>query len=132
MRNITIQKNQYEILDTLYGLNIPDSFVNPKNKIGGGNGEAKLYVGNENQELINFFGARGFKISCFLLKNDLVRFLDETRTEYLNPTQDYRNINDLPGIWEDKKNKLQQYPEKIEFSIQDQNNLQGPRIYVNS
>ena len=52
---------------------IADSFVVRQNKIGGGNGEAKLYVGNDNNEIRGFFGSSGFTIPCFLLKRDLLK-----------------------------------------------------------
>ena len=44
---------KYEVVDTLEYITLADSFV--KNKIGHGHGEAKLYVGNENERLLAFF-----------------------------------------------------------------------------
>lgn len=43
--SIRIGGETYEVMDALNNITLADSFV--KNKIGGGHGEAKLYVGNE-------------------------------------------------------------------------------------
>ena len=47
--------------DTIDKLTIADSFVVPSNKLGRGNGEAKLYIGNEEENLRNFYGPSGFE-----------------------------------------------------------------------
>ena len=67
---IKILNNDYKVLDAKEKITIADSFVVRQNKIGGGNGEAKLYVGNENDEMRDFFGNSGFVyafqgLSCF-------------------------------------------------------------------
>ena len=67
---ITVHGVKYKILDALEYVTLADSFV--KNKIGTGSGEAKLYVGNERDRLINFFG--DFVGEAFLLKEDLLDF----------------------------------------------------------
>ena len=46
-------------------ITIADSFVVPSNKLGNGNGDGKLYLGNENSFLRNFYGSNGFNIKCF-------------------------------------------------------------------
>lgn len=132
MNRLTILNSEYEILGKLENISIADSFVSPKNKIGSGNGEAKLYVGQDNQTLQRFFGERGFNASCFLLKQDLIQYLDEVRKEHKAPTQEYRNKETLESIWESKLAKITALEETINFQIQDQNNLNGPRIYINS
>jgi len=130
---IVINNSQFEIESELSGLNIPDSFVLRINKIeGSGNGEAKLFLGYEGEKLTNFFGPRGFNADCFLLKEDLVEFHNISRKEYSNPTQEYKNKDDLQAIWEDKNQKIQTLPNIIEFHIQDQTQIQGTRIYANS
>lgn len=45
---IKILNIDYKVLDAKEKITIADSFVVLQNKIGGGHGEAKLYVGNEN------------------------------------------------------------------------------------
>ena len=75
---IKIKGKRFQVLDTKEKITIADSFVVRQNKIGGGNGEAKLYVGNDNKGLRKFFGSEGFVIKCFLLKEDLIKYLKET------------------------------------------------------
>ncbi len=49
-----INGTKYQILDVLNNITLADSFV--KNKIGKGHGEAKLYVGSEENRFKDFFG----------------------------------------------------------------------------
>ncbi len=86
---INILNKIYQVEDAKEKITIADSFVVRKNKIGSGNGEAKLYVGQENDETRIFFGGTDFTVRCFLLKKDLIRYLEETKIEYLNPEQSY-------------------------------------------
>ncbi len=129
---IQIAKNNYVVIDAKEKITIADSFVVRQNKIGGGNGEAKLYVGNNNLEVRNFFGNTGFSIQCFLLKKDLLQYLEETKTEYLKPEQPYINKEQLPNLWNERKRKIQNLPEMIEFEVEEQTQIAGPRVYVNS
>jgi hypothetical protein len=73
---ILIVNHSYKVIDTKEKITIADSFVVRQNKIGGGNGEAKLYIGQDNDETRNFFGNNGFSIPCFLLKQDLQKYLE--------------------------------------------------------
>jgi len=129
---IELLNQDFKVLDTKEKITIADSFVVRQNKIGGGNGEAKLYVGNDNQEIRDFFGAAGFAIPCFLLKRDLLRYLDETKAEYITPEQPYVNKEQLPNLWNERKQKIEQLPDKIEFEVVEQTQIAGPRIYVKS
>ena len=129
---ITILNQEYEVLDTKEKITIADSFVIRQNKIGGGNGEAKLYVGHDSQEIREFFGQASFSIKCFLLKKDLSNYLEETKVEYLNPEQAYINKSILPNLWKERVEKINQLPELIEFEIIEQSQIAGPRIYVKS
>jgi len=72
---IEILNKRFEVIDAKEKVTIADSFVVRQNKIGFGNGEAKLYVGNENKEIRKFFGTLGFSLDCFLLKADLIKYL---------------------------------------------------------
>src|SRR5690554_3176059 len=110
---IKLLNQDFKVLDTKEKITIADSFVVRQNKIGGGNGEAKLYVGNDNQEIRSFFGSEGFAIPCFLLKRDLLKYLEETKAEYINPEQPYVNKELLPNLWNERKAKIEQLPEKI-------------------
>ena len=129
---ITILNKQFDVVETKEKITIADSFVVRQNKIGGGNGEAKLYVGQDNQEVRDFFGNNGFVIKCFLLKKDLLKYLEETKVEYLHPEQAYVNKDILPDLWETRKEIILGLPEIIEFEIQEQTQISGPRIYVKS
>ena len=129
---IKLLNKDFKVLDTKEKITIADSFVVRQNKIGGGNGEAKLYVGNDNKEVRDFFGLTGFAIPCFLLKRDLLKYLEETKAEYINPEQPYINKNLLPNLWNERKTKIEQLPEKIEFEVVEQTQIAGPRIYVKS
>jgi len=129
---INILNRTYGVIETKEKVTIADSFVVRQNKIGQGNGEAKLYVGQDNENVRDFFGNRGFTIQCFLLKKDLLKYLEETKIEYLKPEQPYVNKVDLPELWEQRKQKIKSLPEMIEFEIIEQTQISGPRIYVKS
>lgn len=129
---IQIGSSNYSVIDAKEKITIADSFVVRQNKIGGGNGEAKLYVGNDNHEVRSFFGNRGFTIPCFILKKDLLQYLEETKTEYLKPEQPYINRELLPNLWNERKKKIELLPDVIEFEVREQTQITGPRVYVNS
>lgn len=129
---IQIGKSNYKVIDAKEKITIADSFVVRQNKIHGGNGEAKLYVGNDNSELRSFFGSTDFTIPCFLLKKDLLKYLEETKTEYLKPEQPYINRELLPNLWNERKKKIEGLPDVIEFEVTEQTQITGPRVYVKS
>jgi len=129
---ITILNEIYEVLETREKVTIADSFVVRQNKIGQGNGEAKLYVGQDNEIVRDFFGNDGFNIKCFLLKKDLLKYLEETKVEYLHPEQPYINKEVLPDMWRERKKYILSLPDIIEFEIEEQTQISGPRIYVKS
>ena len=129
---IQIDKVNYTVIDAKEKITIADSFVVPQNKIGSGNGEAKLYIGNDNNDLRSFFGNNGFKISCFLLKKDLIKYLDETKTEYQNPEQPYVRKDELPNLWQYRRNEVLGLDEVVKFEVSEQTQIEGPRVYVNS
>jgi len=129
---ITILNKNYEVIETKEKVTIADSFVVRQNKIGHGNGEAKLYVGQDNENIRDFFGINGFNIKCFLLKKDLLHYLEETKVEYLHPEQPYINKNILPSLWAERYEKILALPDSIEFEIEEQTQIDGPRIYVKS
>ncbi|TSD67627.1 DUF262 domain-containing protein [Inquilinus sp. KBS0705] len=132
MKSISINNKLYTVQDTKTRITIADSFVLGPNKIGEGNGEAKLYVGYDNEDLKSFFGERGFEIDCFLLRNDLNLYLDESRTEYLHPTQEYRHKDELLEYWDERKHQINALNQTIFFTAKDQDQIAGPRVYVNS
>jgi putative restriction endonuclease len=129
---IQISDTKYRVIEAKEKITIADSFVVRQNKIGAGNGEAKLYVGNDNREVRSFFGDHGFTIACFLSKKDLLQYLEETKTEYLKPEQPYVNRELLPRLWNERKKKIEAFPDVIEFEVREQTQIAGPRVYVNS
>ena len=66
------------------------------------------------------------------MKTDLLKYLEETKLEYLNPEQPYVNKDELPNLWIKRKTKIDALPEKVEFEVIEQIQIAGPRIYVNS
>jgi putative restriction endonuclease len=130
--DIILDNHEFKVVDTKEKITIADSFVVRQNKIGGGNGEAKLYIGQDVQETRSFFGNTGFAIPCFLIKSDLQKYLEETKIEYLKPEQPYLNKDILPNLWNERKAKIDALPERIDFEVVEQTQIAGPRIYVNS
>jgi hypothetical protein len=130
--NIVLNNHNFTVVDTVEKITIADSFVVRQNKIGGGNGEAKLYIGQDNNVTRSFFGSFGFSIKCFLLKVDLQKYLNETEAEYLRPEQPYQQREKLPKLWAERKSKIDALPHIIEFEISEQTQIEGPRIYVKS
>jgi len=130
--NIILDNHDFKVIDTKEKITIADSFVVRQNKIGGGNGEAKMYIGQDGQETRSFFGNNGFAIHCFLIKSDLQKYLEETKVEYLKPEQPYLNKEILPNLWNERKSKIDALPERIDFEVVEQTQIAGPRVYVNS
>ena len=88
--DIILNNHEFKVIDTKEKITIADSFVVRQNKIGGGNGEAKLYIGQDGDETRKFFGSNGFAITCFLVKEDLRKYLEETKIEYLKPLETFK------------------------------------------
>ena len=123
---------QYTFADVYDSIiTIPDCFVLTKNKIGTGNGEAKLYFGSK-LSMRNFFGEAGFSAKCFLLKQDLLSYMETIKAEYLNPSYDYRGKSLFATLWQERYKKVQSLDDVIYFHVQDQEQIDGPRGYINS
>lgn len=129
---IIISGTKYNVIDAKEKITIADSFVLTANKIGTAHGEGKLYVGNQNDETTEFFGQRGFTNNCFLLRKDLIEYLNDCKSEYKNPEQPYQKPNDLPALWDVRKAKIEALNEVLPFTIYDQIQIAGPRVYVNT
>lgn len=129
---ITILGIQYDIVDTIEKMTVADSFVTRGNKIGGGNGEAKFYIGNESEEIRSFFGQEGFNIECFLLKKDLIQYLKDCQDEYINPEQLYRDRANMPALWRERMSIIENENDVLQFHIQEQTQIAGPRLYIKS
>lgn len=72
-------------------INYVDSAADPTLKVGNtsGAGEARLYAGHDEQILDGFFELE--KVDCFfMLKDDLINYMEDSKDEYFNPSRDYR------------------------------------------
>ncbi len=124
-----------EFIDSIE-VTIADSFVSPENKTGSGNGETRLYVGGRSIRG-DFFGSFGFKVFARLKRSELIRFMNEMKVEYENPTLEYRGKARMPSLWKQRMDILKNLPnEDIDFYVQDtQRNhptSDTRRIYIDS
>lgn len=113
-------------------ITVADSWVMPKNKLGDGNGEAKLYFGSRDK-MEKFFGEIGFTATCFVLRQDLQAYMQAIKAEYLTPSQNYRGRDEMRWLWSERMEKINALPSGIvDFTIREQSQIAGPRGYVNS
>lgn len=113
-------------------ITVADSWVVNDNKLGGGNGEAKLYIGSR-CKMESFFGEIDFTATCFVLRNDLQAYMNAIKSEYLAPSQKYRGKDKMSYLWSKRMDKVNSLPDGIiDFSISEQSQIVGPRGYVNS
>lgn len=127
-----IAGQKYKIIDTLNSsITVPDCIVKRPNKIGTGNGEAKLYIAPK-PLMYDFFGSAGFTAHCFVIRQDLVNYLNAIQSEYLNPSQPYRGRKELAALWEERQKTIAKLPEVIEFNVHDQLQIGGIRGYIKS
>lgn len=122
----------YSIIDKRNNITLADSFVSPPNKIGTASGEAKLYIGKDGDNLREFYGLRKIRNKCFLLKEDLIRYLYECKDEYYHPTQPYRSQMTMAQLWEKRMNKVELSEDVIWFTMDEQEQIELPRIYIKS
>lgn len=127
---INLAGEQFEVIDSKEKMTVPDCFV-LKNKIGCGHGEAKFYIGNDNEETRGFFD--NFNRRCIFLRSDFLKYLEDAETEYKNPQQPYRKKDEMPNDWNSYLKEIKELPnEVLEFHIKYQEQIAGPRIYINS
>lgn len=113
-------------------ITVADSWVMPKNKLGDGNGEAKLYISSRDK-MEAFFGEIGFTATCFVLRQDLEAYMNAIKSEYLEPSQDYRGKDEMLSLWSERMEKINLLPDGIvDFTLREQMQIAGPRGYVNS
>lgn len=128
-----IEGEKFKFVDTYETpITVVDSWVMPKNKLGDGNGEAKLYVGSRDK-MESFFGEIGFTATCFVLRQDLQAYMLAIKSEYLTPSQEYRGKDEMRMLWSERMEKINELPSGIiVFSVKEQSQIAGPRGYVNS
>jgi len=125
---INILNKKFEIIDAIEYITLADSFV--KNKIGSGNGEAKLYVGNEGQRVSDFF--RDYNFQCFFLKSDFSKFLMDAKSEFLNPQQQYNKKSEMPTRFSSNLALLDSFAQNLlSFQIY-RTDVNPPRVYIKS
>lgn len=128
MSSITIAGKKYKIMNAKEYITLADSFV--KNKIGSGNGEAKLYVGNECDELFAFW--EDFSHECMFLKKDFQKFLLDAQSEFQKPQQNYKHKEAMPEKFKALSERTEALSKEIlKFQIY-RVAVEPPRVYVNS
>lgn len=126
--SIIVGEESYVIDSFRTNITLADSFV--KNKCGTGHGEAKLYVGNEGEDLAKFFG--GFNYPCFFLKSDFSQYVAQAEPEFLRPTQPYVKRRDMPRRIEELKATVAGLPnDRLDFNI-ERRDVDPPRVYIAS
>ena len=103
-------------------MTVPDCVVVGSNKLGHGHGEAKFYI----------YGDIGFAAKCFMLKVDLIAYMNAIKPEYLDPSQEYSKKDNLPNLWLERMQMINGLDDVITFTVHDQNQIAGPRGYINS
>ncbi|MFN7311690.1 MAG: HNH endonuclease [Vampirovibrionales bacterium] len=130
--SLILQGQHFQIIDTQEKMTVPDCFVLASNKIGSAHGEAKFYIGQNTESTWDFWGTKGFEIKCFLLKKDLLDYMDEVQVEYNNPQSNYRDKDKLSKLWLERYNKVLALNELIFFNIRHEDQIKGSRVYINS
>ena len=130
---MTIEGENFTFVDTFETpITVADSWVMPKNKLGDGNGEAKLYFGSRDK-MEQFFGEIGFTATCFVLRQDLQAYMNAIKAEYFTPSQEYRGKDEMHLLWSERMGKINELPKGIvDFTIREQSQIAGTRGYVNS
>lgn len=128
-----IEGEKFTFQDTFEApITVADSWVMPKNKLGGGNGEAKLYFGSRDK-MESFFGEIGFTATCFVLRRDLLAYMQAIKSEYFTPSQDYRGRLEMKSLWSERMEKINSLPSEIvPFTVHEQSQIAGSRGYINS
>jgi hypothetical protein len=130
---MNIEGERFTFVDTFETpIAVADSWVMSKNKLGYGNGEAKLYVGSRDK-MESFFGDMEFTATCFVLRQDLQAYMNAIKSEYFTPSQEYRGKNEMQSLWFERMEKINDLPSGIIiFTIREQSQIAGPRGYINS
>ena len=127
-----ILNKDYEVLAAFpNNITVPDCNVVTSNKLGTGHGEGKMYIANKD-ELYRFFGSENFNATCFLLKSDLINYLTAVKNEYFYPSQPYHASDNLQSLWKERMDYVSSLDDMIFFNVDSQNQIVGPRGYVNS
>jgi len=144
---VIIDNQTYEVLDAKEKITVPDCIVRSTNKIWSASWESKIYLGQENQETLSFFGQRWFSIRCVVKRDDLLIYLENVKEEYLNQQFPYwKAYNDrmnekrvnkkerkpLSELRDERKTAVESLDEFVYFTLNDQPQIEPPRVYANS
>lgn len=117
-------------------LTFPDCSVIGTNKLGRGNGEAKIYIASKKGMYEFYEFEKNKNAKCFVLKKDLISYLMAVKNEYMQPSQPYRGRDrgkeDMPDLWQERMNKVEGLNEVEFFDMIDQAQITGNRGYINS
>ena len=125
-----INGKEYAFQDVSRVLTVPDCNVLGPNKLGTGNGEAKFYFGSKPELGAFTLGCK--TIECFFLKSDLLAYMNAAQKEYEHPSQNYAGKDKMTLLWNERVAEIAKLPEVIEFTVDVQNQIVGPRGYLNS
>lgn len=112
-------------------MTVPDCVVVGSNKLGHGHGEAKFYISSK-EDMYSFYGGEKFTARCFMLKTDLIAYMNAIKNEYQEPSQEYAKKSDLPRLWNERMLMIEGLDDVIFFNIHDQHQIAGSRGYINS
>ncbi|WP_375332314.1 HNH endonuclease [Candidatus Tisiphia endosymbiont of Temnostethus pusillus] len=128
---LTLLGQKYININTFDSIVIPDCFVHRRNKLdySRGNGEAKLYIGSRKSiEIQSFF--KKTSMTGFLLKRDLLEYLQDAKFEYENKEQVYReNITDY---WLENNKMLERKEQVLFFEFTESPAGGDSRYYISS
>ena len=130
LNEIIINNIKYKVLD-VREVAIADSFV-LKNKLSGttGHGEARLYLGSAKNNWYDFFNNFN-NTKGFLYKPHLKKYLDDSKLEYEEQEQSYRQ--DISEFWIENKDIISGLNEVEYFRIDEANGEQDKsRFYIRS
>lgn len=121
---------------------IADSFVVNSNKTGTGRGESRLYISSQHHDSIFEFsendtiekGNKSYHLclhKCFLEKDNLTKYLEDAKSDYLYPKSKYRE--DISLLYEDRLNLVNSLDNELYFNIFNQNGaFDSNRFYIGS
>lgn len=136
---ITLNSNTYEIVSSA-SATIADSFVATPNKVGKGSGEARLYVSSQSTQPIFQFSQteiltrnkKNYHLcsnKCFINKDNLLKYLEDARLDYLNPKKEHRENISL--LYDDRLDLVSDLDDETYFKIFNQNgDLDASRFYI--
>jgi hypothetical protein len=67
-----------------------------------------------------------------LRKDDLLKYLYDSKNEYDNPSQPYRSRDEMYTLWEDRRQLVDSLADVVWFTIHEQDQITPPRIYIKS